>query len=297
MNSQIYCLPQALGWNTIRGFSEEKILEKEKYLNLPCSRPYTLVRFNDVQKKDVISAELLEQYPQLSAKCQHSTAIELDELAKRLVWKTTNQDMYLNHFQMKERLPPITYEVKADPLLKSRIEKQPPISEDKAPLGSYSNDPDRGLYEWRELTARPDAGVWQPLKRVPVLTDAGTRTVTLPRLRYHDPTYEKERWDFIRNLVRHDAIAYGYRKDNPGYTGHKQMVEHISSDVELRHGDKSNYLTTYNAVHRPLPVCEYVLPLERNKNSRLGPFSRVVTLINPDNPCTVSGELAPPVIL
>lgn len=84
-------------------------------------------------------------------------------------------------FLSDQPLPPVTYEKLADPPAIRRLYYRP-MEVIKPPRGTVVNDPERGLYEWRELAHRPGFGIWQPLERIPVLSNVGERnTLLAPR--------------------------------------------------------------------------------------------------------------------
>ncbi|CAL1537757.1 unnamed protein product [Lymnaea stagnalis] len=283
MNSQVYCLPCKYGWNSITAFSEERLAEQERYLQKRSPSSFFKLTYNRLDPDPEFRRET-------ERRCPHRgfPMSEAETLAKSLVWKTQTKRTHTQDDlpPMIRPHPPVTFELRADPVVKGQA-FFPPAETLKPARGSYSNDPEWGLYEWRELATRPGFGAWQPVQGIPVNTNVGERSTYLPqRLRRHDPTHEKERWDNLRNLSRLDAISYGYRKQMPGYTGHKQSVEHITTEVDHNDVPKLDFETTSQNHYKRYPDREYCLPVERIKNRTLGSTSRLVTLVNPNNPFT-----------
>ncbi|XP_012947011.1 uncharacterized protein LOC106014247 [Aplysia californica] len=285
MNSQIYCFPQKYGWNAIKGISAERTVEQEKYLNQPSTKPLFRVQLNKGVHDEKVLQELHRKYPHLG-----SLGANTDLAAIKYVYTSETSDKFGPDFTpaYRQPRPPMTYEKRADPVAPPRRLFDTPLCTMTAPKGTFGNDPDKGLHSWRMLQTEPGCASWQALERIPVLQNVGKRSCLPPvRVHRHDPNHEKERWDNIRNLIRHNALAYGYRREAPGYAGYLPSCEHIESRVERDvTEDNKAMLATTKAVHQEFPLGEYHQKLEAQENKHMGPLSRMVTLTHPFNPFT-----------
>ncbi|XP_055891389.1 uncharacterized protein LOC106068304 [Biomphalaria glabrata] len=290
MNSQIYCLPQKFGWNAIQGFSKERADEIERYLTQKGKSPYFIIKFNGPDPSPDIREEVERRIPK-----RRFPSSDAEIIVRDFLWSTECHTQYKfpSVPPSYTPLPPVTYEKLADPPAIRRLYYRP-MEVIKPPRGTVVNDPERGLYEWRELAHRPGFGIWQPLERIPVLSNVGERnTLLAPRLKRHAPNDEKEKWDHIRNLSRHNQVAYGYRKETPGYDGHKQTVEHVMSDVRAQ-PQNPVYLSATHDLSGIFPPEMYMPTTERIRHRDSGNKTRIVTLANPNNPFTEDTRLVGP---
>ncbi|BFZ12853.1 hypothetical protein BsWGS_15892 [Bradybaena similaris] len=255
MNSQIYCLPQKFGWNAMQCTSDARAEKRAEDMERSKvdKGPFFQVQFNQQPTSEEAIRRFKKQYPKLAERCQVS-----DQEALNAVYKSEYSFKYGPDFTppYQRPRPPVDHELLADPLLR-RSKFHSPFSRLKPP--SYNVfDPRRGAHEWRELIPKPGMYIWQPLQKVPVLGNPGQRSTMLPvRVKDHDPNHEKERWDSIRNLVRNDAVAYGYRCHMPGYSGWKLDTEDLSSCVEKDMARPNlAMVSTTHAYHRQFPLLD-----------------------------------------
>ncbi|KAH9499095.1 hypothetical protein Btru_006676 [Bulinus truncatus] len=290
MNSQVYCLPQKLGWNAIQGFSKQRADEKERYLKQKRDSPYFVIKFNGPDPSPDIRQEVERRNPNLSFPIS-----DAEVRVKNFLWRTDSHSSYTSVGlpASYKPLPPVTYETLADPP-GIRRHYYHPTEGIKPPRGTMGNDPERGLYEWREIIPRPGFGIWQRLEKIPFETYVGERnTILAPRLKRLDPNHEKDRWDNVLNLARQNALSYGYCKETPGFAGYKQTVEHILSDVESQPQNQSWISATHDLFVK-FPPEVYMDRAERVRHRDSGFTSRLVTLADPNNPFTEDARLVGP---
>ncbi|CAG5126137.1 unnamed protein product, partial [Candidula unifasciata] len=179
MNSQVYCLPQNLGWNAIPCTSdaraERRAEDLDKQRNLADKKPYFTVQFHGPPPSEEATRRFQKQYPRLANK---TTAT--DQEAVNAIYTTEYAFKYGPEFLPRyyKLTPPVVHECLADPLLKQR-RVHPPFSSVRPP--SYNvYDPHRGAHEWRELIPKPGMYIWQPLEKIPILGNPGQRSTMLP---------------------------------------------------------------------------------------------------------------------
>ncbi|KAK6982595.1 hypothetical protein BgiMline_017986, partial [Biomphalaria glabrata] len=148
------------------------------YLTQKGKSPYFVIKFNGPDPSPDIREEVERRIPK-----RRFPSSDAEIIVRDFLWSTECHTQYKfpSVPPSYTPLPPVTYEKLADPPAIRRLYYRP-MEVIKPPRGTVVNDPERGLYEWRELAHRPGFGIWQPLERIPVLSNVGERnTLLAPR--------------------------------------------------------------------------------------------------------------------